>query len=51
MDIVEGKIILPNTQKIINELSHQPTEAERISVLEEALTDLAIMLTGGTYNG
>ena len=37
VDIVEGKIILSNTQKLIDELSHQPTEAERISVLEDEI--------------
>lgn len=46
----KNTLILPNTQKLIDELKKQPTEADRISALESALTDLAIMLTEVSSN-
>lgn len=41
---MENKIILPKTQKLIDELKEQPTDKDRISALESAITDLAMML-------
>lgn len=42
---IENTIILPKTQALIDNLKKQPTEVDRILALENAITDLAIMLT------
>lgn len=51
MILNESMIILPKTQTLIDNLKNQPTDKERIEALENAITDIAVMLVGGENNG
>lgn len=47
---MEGRIYLPETQALLDNLKCQPTDAERISALEIAVADLAIQSAGVDKN-
>lgn len=48
---MEGRIYLPETQKLIDQLQKQPTDKQRLGALEAAIADLAILLTEVKSNG
>jgi hypothetical protein len=50
MMLNENMIVLPKTQAVIDSLKTQPTEEERILALENAVSDLALILIGVSSN-
>ena len=45
-----GGFYIPEVQKLVDALKEQPTDKDRISALEKAIADLAVMLVGGVDN-